>query len=68
MSQLIGAWALLLSILMICFESNAQENPALSLQVETLLNTVKPIEKKKTEERILFFKKIKFILGGFLKK
>ena len=54
MSQLMGAWILLLSILMICFESNAQENPALSLVVETLFNTVKPIERTKTEERILF--------------
>ena len=55
MSQLIGAWALLFLSLLICFESNAQENPGMSLEVETLFNTVQPIERKKTEERILFF-------------
>ena len=58
MSQLKGAWALLLSIHMICFESYAQENPALSFEVETLFNTVKPIDRKKTEERITFFQKL----------
>ena len=54
MSTLRGALALLLSTLLICFKCEAQANPALSLEVETLFNTVKPIEKKKTKEGILF--------------
>ena len=54
MTTLKGALALFLSTLLICFECDAQANPALSLEVETLFNTVKPIERKKTKEGILF--------------
>jgi len=54
MSTMRGALALVFSTLWICFECEAQENPALSLEVETLFNTVNPIERKKTKEGILF--------------
>ena len=53
MLPIAGAWTLLLSTLLICVEIKAQEYSGLSLEVETLSNSVRPIERKNTEERIL---------------